>query len=88
MTVKVKRELNSLVEELPMVYRYGEPTAVVVDIKLFQFLLDRLQDLEDQELFSDSEVMAGLQAGQDDYLAGRMTSLEDVVKELGLEYEL
>lgn len=88
MSVKVKSELNSVIEELPTVYKYGEPTAVVVDIKLFRLLLDRLQELEDQELFSDPEIIAGLQAGQDDYLAGRMTSLEDVVKELGLEDEL
>ena len=88
MTVKVKSELDSVIGELPTVYKYGEPTAVVVDIKLFRFLLDKLQELEDQKLFSDPEVIAGLQAGQDDYLAGRMTSFEDVVKELGLEEEL
>ncbi len=88
MTVKVKGELDSVIKELPTVYKYGEPTAVVVDIKLFRLLLDRLQELEDQTLFSDPEVIAGLQAGQNDYLAGRMTSLEDVVKELGLEDEL
>jgi hypothetical protein len=83
MTVKVKSELNSVLEELPTVYKHGEPTAVVVDIKLFRVLLDRLEELEEQELFSDPEIIAGLQAGQDDYLAGRMTSLEDVIKELG-----
>ena len=88
MTVKVKSKLDSVIKELPTVYKYGEPTAVVVDIKLFRLLLDRLQELEDQKLFSDPEVIAGLQAGQDDYLAGRMTSLEDVIKELGLENEL
>lgn len=88
MAEKVKTELHPTIEELPTIYRYGEPTAVVVDIKLFRFLLDKLQELEDQKLFSDPEVIAGLQAGQDDYLAGRMTSLEDVVRELGLEYEL
>jgi hypothetical protein len=84
----VKSELDSVIKELPTVYKYGEPTAVVVDIKLFRLLLDRLQELEDQKLFSDPEVIAGLQAGQNDYLAGRMTSLEDVAKELGLEDEL
>ena len=88
MAEKVKTELHPTIEELPIVYRYGEPTAVVVDIKLFRSLLYRLQELEDQKLFSDPEVIAGLQAGQDDYLAGRMTSLEDVIKELGLENEL
>jgi hypothetical protein len=88
MTVKVKSELDSMIEGLPTVYRRGEPTAVVVDIKLFRVLLDRLEELEDQELFSDPEIIAGLQAGQDDYLASRMTSLEDVIKDLGLEDEL
>jgi len=88
MTVKVKSELNSVIKELPTVYKYGEPTAVVVEIKLFRFLLNRLEELEDRDLFSDPEIIAGLQAGQDDYLTGRMTSFEDVVKELGLEDEL
>jgi len=88
MAVKVKTELPPTIKELPIVYKDGEPRAVVVDIKLFQFLLDRLEELEDRELFSDPEIIAGLQAGQDDYLAGRMTSLEDVAKELGLEDEL
>jgi len=88
MTVKVESELHSVIKELPTVYKHGEPTAVVVDIKLFRVLLDRLEELEGRELFSDPEIIAGLQAGQDDYLAGRMTSLEDVIKELGLEDEL
>jgi hypothetical protein len=88
MTVEVKSALDSVIEELPTVYKRGEPTAVVVDIKLFRVLLDRLEELEDRDLFSDPEIIAGLQAGQDDYLAGRMTSLEDVIEELGLEDEL
>ncbi len=88
MAVKVKTELHPTIEELPIIFKDGKPMAVVVDIKQFQLLLDRLEELEDRELFSDPEIIAGLQAGQDDYLAGRMTSLEKVVKELGLENEL
>jgi len=88
MAEKVKTELHPTIEELPTIYKYGEPMAVVVDIKLFQILLDRLEELEDRDLFSDPEIIAGLQAGQDDYLAGRMTSLEAVIKDLGLEDEL
>jgi hypothetical protein len=88
MAVKVKTELHPVIEGLPIIFKDGEPMAVVVDIKQLQFLLDRLEELEDRELFSDPEIIAGLQAGQDDYLAGRMTSLEDVVRELGLENEL
>jgi len=88
MAVKVQSELDSVIEELPTIYKRGEPMAVVVDIKLFRVLLDRLEELEDRELFSDPEIIAGLQAGQDDYLAGRMASLEDVIKDLGLEDEL
>jgi len=73
MAEKVKTKLHPTIEELPIVYKYGEPMAVVVDIKLFRVLLDRLEELEDRDLFSDPEIIAGLQAGQDDYLAGRMT---------------
>ena len=62
--------------------------AVVVDIRLFQALIDRLEELEDQELFSDPEIIAQLEAAQADHLAGRVVSYEDALKQLGLESEL
>ena len=67
MAVKVKTELHPTIEELPIIFKDGKPMAVVVDIKQFQLLLDRLEELEDRELFSDPEIIAGLQAGQDDH---------------------
>jgi PHD/YefM family antitoxin component YafN of YafNO toxin-antitoxin module len=80
----------SLLEKLrlPIIYQNGEPAAVVVDIRLFQALIDRLEELEDQELFSDSEIIAQLEAAQADHLAGRVVSYKDALKQLGLESEL
>ncbi len=77
----------SLIEELqlPVIYQGDEPTAVVLDIRLFQALIERLGELEDEELFSDPEVIEGLREGHADYLAGKVSSFEDVVRELGLE---
>ena len=49
MTVEVKSELDSVIEELPTVYKHGEPTAVVVDIKLFQV---EFNDPEERESFT------------------------------------
>ncbi len=80
----------SLLEELhlPIVYQNGEPAAVVVDIRLFQALIDRLEELEDRELLSNPEIIAQLEAARADHLAGRVVSYEDALKLLGLESEL
>jgi hypothetical protein len=78
----------ALLRESPVVYQAGKPTSVIVDIELFQYLLNRLEDCEDYDLFNDPKVIAGLQAGQADLQAGRVTSMADLVKELGLEDEL
>ena len=78
----------ALLRESPVVYQAGKPTSVIVDIGLFQYFLDKLVDWEDQELFSDPEVIAGLQAGQADLEAGRVISMADLVRELGVEDEL
>ena len=68
--------------------RGGEPTAVLIDIKVFEVLLKRLEELEDRELFSDPKVIARLRKAREDHLAGRVTSRANLVKELGLEGEL
>ncbi len=78
----------SLLRESPIIYKAGKPTSVIVDLELFQYLLDRLDDCEDYKLFSDPEVIASLRAGQADLEAGRVVSMTDLVKELGLEDEL
>jgi len=80
----------TLLEELrlPIIYQNGEPAAVVVDIRLFQALIDRLEELEDQGLLSDPAIIARLEAARADHLAGRVVSYEDALKQLGLESEL
>ena len=77
-----------LMKELPVVYEGGEPTAVLIDIEVFELLLKRLEELEDRELFSDPEVIARLRKAREDHLAGRVTSHADLIRELGLEGEL
>jgi len=79
---------SPLIKELPIVYEGGEPTAVLIDIKVFELLLKRLEELEDRELFNDPKVIAHLRKAREDHLAGRITSHADLVRELGLEGEL
>jgi hypothetical protein len=81
MTV-TKIELDrSLIRELPVVYEGGEATAVLIDIKLFDLLLERLEELEDRELFSDC-VIARLRKAREDHLAGRVTSHAELMIEM------
>jgi hypothetical protein len=84
---KIKLD-RPLIKELPVVYEGGEPTAVLIDIKVFQLLLKRLEELEDRELFNDPKVIARLRKAREDHLAGRVTSHANLVRELGLEGEL
>ena len=84
---KIKLDRH-LIKELPVVYEGGEPTAVLMDIKVFEVLLKRLEELEDRELFSDPKVIARLRKAREDHLAGRVTSRANLVRELGLEGEL
>ena len=84
---KIKLDRH-LIKELPIVYEGGEPTAVLMDIKVFEVLLKRLEELEDRELFSDPKVIARLRKAREDHLAGRVTSRANLVRELGLEGEL
>jgi hypothetical protein len=51
-------------------------------------LIERLEELEDQELFSDPGIIARLEAARADHLAGRVVSYENALKQLGLESEL
>ena len=84
---KIKLDRH-LIKELPIVYEGGEPTAVLMDIKVFEVLLERLEELEDRELFSAPKVIARLRKAREDHLAGRVTSRANLVRELGLEGEL
>jgi hypothetical protein len=78
----------SLLRESPVVYEAGKPTSVIVDIELFQYLLDRLEDCEDYELLGDPEVVKRLHAARRDHLAGRVTSHEDLIEKLELDSEV
>ena len=84
---KIKLD-RPLIRELPVVYEGGEPTAVLIDIKVFELLLKRFEELEDHELFNDPKVIARLRKAREDHLAGRVTSHANLVRELGLEGEL
>jgi hypothetical protein len=84
---KIKLD-RPLIRELPIVYEGGEPMAVLIDIKVFELLLERLEELEDRELFNDPKVIARLKRAREDHLAGRVTSHANLVRELGLQGEL
>ena len=45
-----------LLREFPLAYEGEEPTAVLIDIKVFKFLLEKLEELEDRELLGDPGV--------------------------------
>ena len=77
-----------LIRELPVVWEGGEPTAVLIDIKVFDLILERLEELDDRELFSDPKVIVRLRKAREDHLAERVTSHANLVRELGLEGEL
>jgi hypothetical protein len=84
MTTTKTRLDRPLIRELPVVYERGEPTAVLIDIEVLDLLLERLEELEDRELFSDPKVIAHLRKAREDHLAGRVTSHADLIRELGL----
>jgi len=75
-------------DQLPIIYEKGEPKAAVIDIKLLETLLERLDELEEKELLDDPKIVEGLMKAREDHLAGRITSHADLIKELGLEDEL
>lgn len=79
---------EELTEDLPMIYERGEPKAVVLSLQVFKALLRKLDELEERELLSDTEVVEGIRKAREDHLAGRLTSHIDLVKKLGLEGEL
>ncbi len=91
-TSTTKKPAGDLFEELseglPLIYEQGEPKAVVLDLNVFQMLLQRLDELEERELLNDPAIVEGLQKAREDHLAGRLTSHNDLIKELGLEGEL
>ena len=74
-------------DELPVIYEKGEPKAAVIDIKLLETLLERLDELEEKELLDDPRIVEGLMKARKNHLTGRITSHADLIKELGLEDE-
>lgn len=80
--------LKEFTENLPVIYEKGEPTAILLDIHIFEALLQRLDALEERELLGDPEVVAGLRKAREDHLTGRLISHTNLIKELGLEGEL
>ena len=75
-------------DELPVIYEKGEPQAAVIDIKLLEIILERLDELEEKELLGDPKIIEGLMKARENHLVGRITSHVDLIKELGLEDEL
>lgn len=69
-----------LLREFPLVYEGEEPTAVLVDINVFKFLLERLEELEDRELIGDPNVIARLREARADHLAGRTISHGELIE--------
>ncbi len=75
-------------DELPMIYENGQPKAVIVDIEVFEEILEYLETKEDNELFKDPKIIQRLREARADHVAGRVTSHDNLIQELGLEDEL
>ncbi len=58
-----------------MVVRHSKPAAFLVSPAMFERLLERIEDLDDQ---------ADMSAALEDYQAGKAVDAEDVFKRLGL----
>jgi len=48
---------TQFLDELPVIYEKGAPKAAVIDIKLLEALLERLDELEEKELLDDPKVI-------------------------------
>jgi hypothetical protein len=80
--------ITRLLDELPVIYEKGQPKAAVIEIKLLEALLERLDELEEKELLNDPEIIEGLMKARENHVAGKITSHADLIKELGLGDEL
>ena len=61
-----------------VITRNGRPTAVVISTEEWEALEETL------EILQDEETMAALRASDEDVRAGRLFSLDEVKRELGL----
>jgi PHD/YefM family antitoxin component YafN of YafNO toxin-antitoxin module len=57
--------------EPEIVYRKGRPTAVLLDIRDYEALLERLEDLHDLEILRQRRQEAPVYRDFDEYLADR-----------------
>ena len=83
-----RAQISEFLDELPIIYEKSEPKAAIIDIKLLEALLERLDELEEKELLDDPKIVDGLMKAKADHLTGKITSHTDLIKELGLEDEL
>lgn len=81
---EARAKLSQLLDELErqhehvVITRNGRPTAVLVPA-------DEQEALEETlEILQDEDVLEALRASEKDVKAGRLTSLQDVRRELGL----
>lgn len=58
---------------------------MIIDLKLLEALLEKLDEIEEREMLSDPEVIKSLQEGQANREAGRVISHEELIKELGFQ---
>jgi prevent-host-death family protein len=81
---EARKRLTSLPEDLTAspgvvrVTRKGEPVLAVLSWELYESLLETM------EILGNSEMMSALRKGVEDLRAGRVHSIEEIEKELGL----
>jgi len=73
---KLAETIDSLgKDKAVLILRHSKPAAYLVSRELFESLLERVEDLQDQ---------ADMQAALDDYRQGKAVDAEDVFGRLGL----
>jgi prevent-host-death family protein len=81
---EARKRLTNLPEDLAetpraiRITRKGEPVLAVLPWEFYESLLETL------EIMGDPELMDSLRKGVEDIKAGRLHSVEDIEKELGL----
>jgi PHD/YefM family antitoxin component YafN of YafNO toxin-antitoxin module len=66
---------TTLRQQPPIIYKEGKPTAVILDIDVYEDLLEKLEDYEDLRAIEEIKKQRPLE----------YTPLEDYLKELGIE---
>lgn len=77
--------IQTMIKQLPVIYENGAPKSVIVSIDLFKALLERIEEIEDEDfILNDPKILEGLREARAEHLAGQTISHAELISELGL----